>query len=56
MYWLGLTDAAVEGTWLDPHGNIVDASSISATTDNGGGSGEHCLAELCDPLSGLWFI
>ena len=42
MYWLGLTDIAQEGVWLDNYGNEVDMSTMSATIDNAGGI-EHCL-------------
>ena len=34
MYWLGLTDIAQEGVWLDNYGNEVDMSTMSATIDN----------------------
>ena len=43
MYWLGLTDIAAEGVWLDNYGNEVDMSTMSATIDNAGGN-QHCLA------------
>ena len=46
MYWLGLTDIAEEGVWLDNYGNEVDTSAISATIDNSGGN-QHCL---------VWFL
>ena len=42
MYWLGLTDIAAEGVWLDNYGNEVDMSTMSATIDNAGGN-QHCL-------------
>ena len=46
MYWLGLTDIAQEGVWLDNYGNEVDMSAMSATIDNAGGT-QHCL---------VWFL
>ena len=45
MYWLGLTDIAQEGVWVDNYGNVVDMSAMSATIDNAGGN-QHCLVKV----------
>lgn len=51
-WWIGGTDAAVEGTWLDPDGLAIAYLPWAQSEPNNTGGNEHCLDLLSDPVEG----
>jgi len=51
-WWLGGTDAATEGTWLDTAGNAITFQPWASGEPNNTGGNENCLDILADPVEG----
>jgi hypothetical protein len=51
-WWLGGTDAAVEGTWVDTAGAPITYQPWAMFEPNNFGGGENCLDLLADPAEG----
>jgi hypothetical protein len=51
-WWLGGTDAAVEGTWVDTSGAAIAYQPWAMDEPNNFGGAENCLDLLADPAEG----
>ena len=53
-WWLGGTDEAMEGVWIDPEGAPIDYQPWApGEPNNTGEGGENCLDILADPIEGV---